>query len=228
VDVWRIPLQAPPDRLEEYRAVLNEAEQNRLASFYFQADRLRFLVAHGVLRSILGRYLGQPPVALSFSVNAFGKPALAPAWGDPPLSFNLSHSRDLALLAVAAGRHTGVDVEYIRPELVDERIPERFFSPAEVAALRRLPPGQQKDVFFQVWTRKEAFIKAKGMGLSIPLDQFDVSVTPGEPAALLRYAPDPAETACWELVSLQPGPGYAAALAVAGGGWALKNWEWVH
>jgi 4'-phosphopantetheinyl transferase len=152
--------------------------------------------------------------------------ALAEAQAARTLRFNLAHCQGLALYAIAWGREVGVDLEYIRENLADQRIAERFFSPAEVETLRSLPEGVQREAFFHCWTRKEAFVKARGEGLSFPLDQFDVSLAPGEPAALLRTLGDPEEAARWSLRELFPGPGFVAAVAAAGHSWRLSAWQW--
>jgi 4'-phosphopantetheinyl transferase len=120
----------------------------------------------------------------------------------------------------------GIDLEYIRSDLQVEQLAERFFSRREIATLRTLPPEVQRQAFFLCWTRKEAYLKARGEGLSLPLDQFDVSLIPGEPAALLSTQRDPYEVSRWSLQELTPAPGYAAALAVEGHGWGLACWQW--
>jgi 4'-phosphopantetheinyl transferase len=204
---------------------LSEDEGARAARFYFQKDREHFIVARGLLRSILGRYLDSEPSTLRFSYSNYGKPALVGA-EEAALRFNLSHSGGLALLAVTRGREIGVDLERVRPDFVDDQIAERFFSPREVARLRALPPGVQLEAFFTCWTRKESYIKAHGEGLSLPLDGFDVTLTPGEPAALLSTRGDLREAALWSLRALHPWPGYVAALAVEGHDWQLKTWRW--
>jgi 4'-phosphopantetheinyl transferase len=142
------------------------------------------------------------------------------------LGFNLAHSHELALYAITRGREVGIDLERIRSNLVDEQIAERFFSPREVVVLRGLPTHRQREAFFNCWTRKEAYVKAKGQGLSIPLDQFDVSLAPGEPAALLSTQWHPQEASRWSLQKLNPGCGYVAALAVEGHDWQVKCWQW--
>jgi 4'-phosphopantetheinyl transferase len=130
------------------------------------------------------------------------------------------------LVAVARGREVGVDIEQVRPEVAEERIPEQFFSPREVEVLRGLPAEQQVQGFFNCWTRKEAYVKAVGEGLSLPLDSFEVSLAPGEPAALLRTRPDPRDAERWVLSALRPGRGYAAALVVEGRPGPLRCWDW--
>ena len=147
---------------------------------------------------------------MQFSYSTFGKPYLEQElYGN--LCFNLSHSDGLALLAVARGRKLGIDVERIRPEIIKENVAEHFFSPEEVTKLRSLPVDQQAEAFFNCWTRKEAYIKARGEGLSIPLDQFNVSLMPGEPAALLEMKIDPEEVNRWHMMELVSGSNFKAA-----------------
>ena len=170
-------------RLPNLKQVLSADEHARAERFYFQKDRERFMVARGLLRTVLGRYLNQEPSQLRFCYSPYGKPALATGSGRNTLRFNVSHSHGLALYAITCGRELGVDVELIRPELPDEEIAERFFSFQEVSGLRALPPNMRLEAFFNCWTLKEAYIKARGEGLSLPLDQFDVALVPGEAAA---------------------------------------------
>ena len=160
----------------------------RAERFYFDEDRIHFIVGRGFLRCTLASYFGVQPKQLRFTYNAFGKPNLdlpSGSW----LKFNLSHAGKLALLAVTAGRELGVDLELIRPGMAQELIPEQFFSPSEVESLRGLPEEHQDAAFFACWTRKEAYVKAKGKGLSIPLDEFDVSLAPEYPRGLTKMQP---------------------------------------
>jgi 4'-phosphopantetheinyl transferase len=226
VHVWRASLDLDPYDLDNLRSTLSPDERPRADRFVLPQHRARFAAARGILRDILSRYLNCVPAAIDFHYGPSGKPALAPGSGRGEIRFNLSHSHGLALYSVAHSRGLGIDVESISSRVAEERIAERFFSPAEVAALRALPASARTAAFFRCWTCKEAYIKAKGGGLSIPLDSFDVSVTPGEPAALLGVRDDPLEAARWSLEELAPGGGYAAALAVEGTGWALRLWEW--
>jgi 4'-phosphopantetheinyl transferase len=172
----------------------------------------------------LGRYLELPPERLFFSYSPYGKPTLASL--DTPLRFNVSHSGELLLIAVTLERALGVDVEQVRPDMSVIEIAERFFSENERRALAGVPQALQHDAFFDCWTRKEAYIKAKGDGLSLPLDQFDVAFGPGRMAQLLATRPDRTEAARWRLQDLDVADGYKAALAVEGSGWALACWDW--
>lgn len=226
VHVWCVFLDRATPHITSLQQILSADECERAERFYFPKDREHFISARGLLRAILGGYLEVDPGRLRFCYSPYGKPALDRAWGGDTLRFNVSHSDRLALYAVTCNRELGVDVERIRPDFAGEEIAERFFSPNERAALRRLHPDVRCDAFFNCWTRKEAYIKARGEGLSLPLDQFDVSLTPGEPAALLNTRGDPADTSRWSLREIAPAPGYAAALCVEGSGWQLKCWHW--
>jgi 4'-phosphopantetheinyl transferase len=225
VHVWRTALDMPESHVRSLWHTLTVDERQRAERYVFQQDRTHFVVARGLLRVLLGRYLRQDPQHLRFTYGPHGKPALATDPGGATLHFNVSHSHGLALYALTHGREVGVDVERIRPEVVQEKVAEHFFSPREVTVLRALPTPLQATAFFACWTRKEAYIKAKGDGLALPLNQFDVSLAPGEPATLLHTAWDPQEAARWAMQDLAPAPGYRAAVAVAGHDWRLTCWD---
>ncbi len=226
VHVWRAALDQTPSQIHGFLHYLAADERARAERFYFERDREHFIVARGVLRAILGSYLNRAPECLSFCYSSLGKPALAGESDGDAIRFNVSHSHGVALYAVTRGREVGIDLERIRFDLAVAEIAERFFSRREVAMLRTLPPEGQRQAFFRCWTRKEAYTKARGEGLSLPLDQFDVSLAPGEPAAVLGTQRDPSEAFRWSLQELTPAPGYVAALAVAGHGWRLACWQW--
>ena len=210
--MWVAGLDVPPSRLGFLAGLLSADERERAGRFHFPRDRDRFVAGRGQLRELLGRYLRRPPDGLRFRYSAYGKPGLEESGG---LHFNVSHSGHMVLYALTRCADVGVDVELERPGLADDRIPERFFAPREVAALRRLPPAQQVRGFLTCWTRKEAFIKARGEGLSLPLHDFEVTLAPGEEPRLLRTAWAPAEAAKWSLRDLSDYcPGAVAALAV--------------
>lgn len=219
VHVWQVSLQQPVAVVTALHHLLNEDEAQRAARFHFPADQRRFTVGRGLLRLLLGRYLDAQPTQLCFAYNAYGKPQLAVVGEEPALHFNLSHSGEIALYAFARHYHLGIDVEQMRANLEWDALAQHVFSPYEQATLARLPASEQLPAFFRGWTRKEAFIKARGMGLSLPLDQFDVTLTPDEPAQLLATRDDPQEVTRWTLSDLPCPAGYAAALAVGGHGW---------
>jgi 4'-phosphopantetheinyl transferase len=223
VQVWRASLNRPDSRIDEMFATLTEDERRRAQRFHFEEDRRRFIAGRGILRALIGGYLGMAPAAVRFEYNLHGKPFLS---DNQAPRFNVSHSGGLALYAFAVDREVGVDVERVRPEFADEAVAQRFFSPQEVAVLRNLAPRQRVEAFFSCWTRKEAYIKARGKGLAIPLDQFDVSLAPDEPAAVLADRDAPSETGRWAMWRLEPGIGFAGAVAVEGQGCRLKSAQW--
>jgi 4'-phosphopantetheinyl transferase len=226
IHVWAAFVDQPLPFVSSMLRALSSDERARAERFHFPRDRHRYIVARGILRALLGRYLNSDPADVLLGYLPSGKPILAPEWRGDHFQFNLSHSHELALCAVGRRRRLGIDVEHVRPELAAERIAERFFSPSEVTALRALPQSCQAEAFFACWTRKEAYVKARGEGLQIPLNQFEVVVAPGQPAAILHDEADPQAVSRWSLRSLDLGPTYAAALAVEGQGWQLQRWFW--
>jgi 4'-phosphopantetheinyl transferase len=226
VHVWRATLDQTPSQIQGFLHNLAADERARAERFYFERDRRHFIVARGVLRAILGCYLNRVPECLSFCYGSHGKPALAGESDGHAIRFSVSHSSGVALYAVARSREVGVDLERIRLDLAVVEIAERFFSPREAAMLRTIPTEVRRQAFFRCWTRKEAYIKARGEGLSMPLDQFDLSLAPGDPDAVLGTQGDPSEASRWSLQELAPAPGYVAALAVEGHGWRLTCWQW--
>ena len=224
VHVWRASLSVSPSQLQRLSPILSTDERQRAERFHFEKDRGEFIAGRALLRTLLGRYLHREPSQLGFHYGASGKPRLAGE--DSSLRFNLSHSLGVALYAFGRGRELGIDVEHIRSNADAEKIAGRFFSAQEVAVFRSLPARQREKAFFDCWTRKEAYIKAKGDGLKAPLDAFSVSLSPGQPAALLNVQDDRAEVSRWSLRELEPGPGYAGAIIAQGNDWQLRCWEW--
>jgi len=226
VHVWRAGLDWPTSSITKLKEILSSDERARAERFHFEIDHRRHVVGRGVLRLVLARCLGASPHALRFDHGARGKPSLAAAFAPARLQFNVSHSGELVLVALTIGRMVGVDVEHIRHDLEVEAIAQRFFSARENSALATLASPARRDAFYACWTRKEAYIKAVGDGLALPLDQFDVAFLPGEPARLVATRPNGAEAGRWSLRDLDAGHGYRAALAVAGAGWRLATWDW--
>jgi 4'-phosphopantetheinyl transferase len=225
VHVWRIALAVPDAEQAERAAVLARDEVARAARFHFERDRRRWTAARGAVRAVLAGYAGVPAASLAFRVGPHGKPALDGPAARAGLDFNVSHSGDLALCAVTHERAVGVDVEAIRPDFATGEVARRFFAPAEVAALEALPPAERVEAFFACWTRKEAYIKARGTGIALGLDRFEVSLAPGRPVALLATQDGPVAAARWRLGALAPGEGYAGAL-VTDGPARLACWQW--
>lgn len=235
VMVWPAALHLPPDAVHIWYASLDQAasyrqhlfalltpeEQNRAARYRFERHGQHYIVSQGQLRMLLGSYLRCPPERIRFTHSPLGKPAVTKRLDGDRLMFNISHSQGQVIYAMTRNRAVGVDIEYIRPVVDAAQIAERFFSAQEQVALRTVPEDQKAIAFFNCWTRKEAYLKATGDGLSRPLHEFDVSLAPGEPALLLHDSRGKAEAARWSLAALPLVPGYAAALCVEGHGWRL-------
>jgi 4'-phosphopantetheinyl transferase len=223
IHIWRINLNEMLPQLKLLSGFLDLTEKRRAARFHFQHDQEHFAVGRGMLRLLLSFYLPFVPREIDFEYNQYGKPALKKIFHSE-IQFNVSHSHGLALVAVSAKDPLGIDLEWMRPELAGLKIARRFFAPAEVAALEQLPEAHQKEGFFNCWTRKEAFIKAKGKGLSIPLNQFAVALEPNQPAALLSTGWDASEAGRWSLYALPIDDGFRAALAAENRGHSLFYW----
>ena len=226
VDIWRINLAGQSDRIQQFRCLLSPDEVQRADRFYFDRDRRRFAVARAAMREILGRYAGLAAEELCFSYGPKGKPELAGGLEKSGIRFNLSHSSELALLAVTQGLMVGVDIEWIKPGFATDDIAQRFFSATEVQTLQSLPAGQRAEAFFSCWTRKEAYIKALGEGLSVPLESFAVAFAPGVPPALLHVRVDPTEVERWSMHNIEVSEGYKAAVVVEGRNHRLRHMEW--
>jgi 4'-phosphopantetheinyl transferase len=213
VDLWAVDLDA--EETAVYEPILVEDELARASRFHFDRDRQRYIVGRGRLRLLLGQYLGLLPEQVRLAYSEHGKPYLPPQPAQPVLHFNVTHSQQFALLAFAWGRRLGVDIEVIRPLTNMAAMVRRFFAPAEVAAWEAISPDRQVEAFYCGWTRKEAFIKAIGDGLSYPLDQFVVNLHPDESAQLLSVAGSIAAAEKWEMVAIRPFSHTVAALIVA-------------
>lgn len=225
VHVWRATLDRPAAQLERFSASLSDGERVRAGRLLLPVHRNAFVAARGILRELLAGYLGEDAPRLRFVYGPYGKPALDPTLGGD-LTFNVSHSHGLALVAVARQRRLGIDVERIRAERDWSRIAERFFAPEEVATLRRLLPQQRERAFFVCWTRKEAFLKATGEGIRRSLRSFEVSLEPGAQARLIHIDGDRERAEEWRMQDVNPDPAYAAALAVEGHGWRVTSYQW--
>ena len=221
VHLWRIDLAAVAVGEKRWLQILSPDERTRAARFHFSHDRQHFAATRALLRTILASYIASEPAELVFRYSEKDKPSLALVGNQ--VEFNVSHSGTMALLAFARGRALGVDVEKIREDFDPDALAHRFFSSEEQHQLGAIPPLERYHGFFRCWTRKEAYIKAKGAGLSLPLDQFDVSLRAGDENALLATRPDIAEAALWSLQDVPAGEGYVAALCVQGYGWRLKS-----
>ncbi len=220
IHVWAVRLDDASVDLDHARAVISLDERARAACFKFDRDRRRYLVAHAALHEILSRYLPIAPLGLSFDTGANGKPRLSQALAPSGIEFNLSHSNEMALLAVCYKREVGVDIEYVKEQFAFQEVAERFFTPREVAAMRGLPSHLQRQAFFKCWTSKEAFLKAKGTGLSGALDEVEIVIIADEQVRITTNVPG------WLLAELAPIDGHEAALVVAGGPVPIHYYLW--
>lgn len=221
IHVWYADLRTLAGRLDAFRALLSPDEADRAARFRTEPLRERCVLRRGLLRILLGRATGQTPESLAFDYGPQGKPSLP---GGP--AFNLADCKDDVLIAIAPARElpapeVGVDIERLRSVPDADGIAKRFFAPAEYAAFSAVPEPQRDEAFLNGWTRKEAFIKATGAGLSMPLDRFAVELVPGRPVGVLSVDPalEAGGAADWSMFDLRPASGMVAALAVRGGGW---------
>jgi 4'-phosphopantetheinyl transferase len=221
VDVWRAEL----DKIsaicwQQLAKTLSEDEQIRAEKFYFERDRRRFVAARGVLRSILGSYLGIRPNQVKFSYGRYGKPQLATG----EIYFNVSHSEELALYAIALHRQVGIDIEFQRPMPDAEKLAQRFFSASEFAELSALPAAEKQVAFFRYWTCKEAYLKALGTGLSQSLQTTNISLLADKPVLFRTSSAIPDSD--WFLEELTPAFNYTAALVVQGNQCLIGYWHW--
>jgi 4'-phosphopantetheinyl transferase len=217
IHVWHAALDREEKVLGRLESSLSPEEKARADRFHFANDRNRFIVARGLLRELLGKYLQQTSASLEFSYGEHGKPSLSGGNASSGLCFNLSHSAGLVVYAIARERNLGIDVEHVRPGSAGDDIAQRYFSSREVSDLRTLPPEARVEGFFHCWTRKEAYLKATGMGLQIPLDSFAVSLLPEKPAQFLGGV-EPR----WHLAAYHPTEGYVAAVVYDGAPRSLK------
>lgn len=212
VDIWTWSLDDWGGNEMSGLSILSDDEKERASRFVKPQDARRYVVGRAAMRGILGQYVGSAPAALSFSYNAQGKPELAAPGRRDPVRFNLSHSAGQAVLAVSRGFELGVDIEEVRT--FEEDVAGHFFSKAECAQLQSLPPGDRTLAFFRGWTRKEAFVKATGLGLSLALDSFDVSLIDDQQPMLRRMDPSIGSIEDWVLLGLDVPSGFCGAVAV--------------
>jgi 4'-phosphopantetheinyl transferase len=219
-------LDCPQSEMKYFEKILAEDEIKRANRFHFKVDRERFVAGRGMLRVILSSYLGVPPREISFTYGSHGKPGLKRQDGQPAVEFNLAHSAGTAIYALTRDRSVGVDIESSQSDFPVEEVAKNFFSSSELAALQALPRKLRVEAFFKCWTRKEAFIKALGDGLSCPLADFDVSLAPGEPAKLLNVGWAPEETSRWCMEDIDAVPGFSGAMVFSGARCRMHVSQW--
>jgi 4'-phosphopantetheinyl transferase len=225
VHVWRADLENIREDESRWLELLSSDEKERAGRFHFPADRQRYAASRAVLRMILAGYLDSPARDVAFTYSKKEKPSLSPAHAASRITFNLSHSGGVSLYAVARQRELGIDIEKLGRNSDLQGIARRFFSTCEQQQLAELSGEEKVQAFFRCWTRKEAYIKATGDGLSVSLTEFDVSLAAGSRNALLATRPDESQARQWELREVPAGPGYAAALCIQGQGCNVKDWS---
>lgn len=224
--VWCIRLDQSEAVVRTLEAHLCADEARRASTYRRDLDRTRYIVAHGALRELLAGYTRQTPRDISFDTTAKGKPFLVDDRGEQPFEFSLSHSGEWAVVGLTLLSELGVDIEQIDPDVKAEAVAQRFFSRSESAALRNVPPEQRTIAFFAAWTRKEAYVKARGVGIADRLSSFSVSVDPELIAILLDDSMDPHGTLHWRIYDLDIAAGYAAAIAAEGVTHRLRTMRW--
>jgi 4'-phosphopantetheinyl transferase len=220
VHVWLVDLRLDSESLAELRRTLSADEENRAQRFRSAVDKDRFIASHGILRTLLARYSLQQPRQLSFSEGPNGKPALTAGSNDKAMEFNLTHSGDHALIAIASGREVGVDSERVIEQDDHEKIARRFFSPLELASFLEYPDTERTEAFFRHWVRKEAYLKARGFGLTRHQEGFDVPLTRAQVSTFAH-----ADGTMWTAHEILPTPGYAAAVVAQGADWRLRSFD---
>ncbi len=213
VHIWYVDLQSDAIPIDALASLLSEDEQGRAARFHFDRHRRRFIVRRGALRVLLGRYANSPAGSLRFLYAPRGKPELSACTNPETLYFNSSHSHELCVIAVTRVGPVGVDVEYLRPMRDAEEIARRHFSESEIRDLMAVEPSDRERAFFTCWTRKEAYVKAVGDGLSIPLDGFEVTFLPEDPPRMYSESTS-MDLPIWSLFELVRGDPYVGALAL--------------
>lgn len=226
VHVWATTLTVAPGVLENFVATLSPEEKERAGKFKFEKHRNRFIAGRGALRTILGQYMSAGPTVLRFVYSTNGKPTLAEEFADTGMHFNLAHTEDLALIAVTRIGAVGVDVEGVRPVKNVEDLVARFFSARENEFFQKVSDAEKPVAFFNLWTRKEALLKATGEGITRSLALVEVSFLPGETARLLAIAGDAEKAAQWSLRDFSPATGFAGAIAIQARNVSVRCWKW--
>lgn len=226
VHIWSADLQMQSEQISFFSRVLSPDELKRSEHYYFDRDRNHFIASRGILRNLLGRYLDSSPGEIRFCYSPYGKPAVEAGQNENGLCFNVSHSRGAALYAFSVCCEIGIDIEYIRPDQFQETMASGIFSEGEIAALSGLPGHLRDKESFACWTYKEAYLKARGTGLSCSPGRVEVSLgLPGTPS-ILSIDGDYNEAPLWSLRKLDAGPRYAAALAVKPHEQEIRYYKW--
>lgn len=226
IHLWRVNLDRPTTEVSQLEKLMSAAEQEQAAQFHFTRDQSRFIVRHAVRRQLLSKHLGIAPTALKIDSGILQKPKIAAQLNPQGLRFNCSHSGDWALIALARELEVGVDLEQHQPLPDAAELAQSFFSDLEINELGRLPKSLQLRGFFDCWTRKEAFVKAIGLGLSFPLNHFSVTLAPDRPAMLLEVTGDPHAMEKWSMLSPDFLANHSTALVFDKAALDVKFFEW--
>lgn len=226
IHVFAATLSWPADILKQFATILSPDETARANKFKFERHRNRFIAGRGALREILALYLNANPSELTFDYSPNGKPTLAGQFAKTGIHFNLAHSEELALIAVTRIGIVGVDVERVRAVKEMDHLVARFFSPRESEAFQKVSEAEKPAAFFNLWTRKEALLKATGEGITRSLSLVEVSFLPGQPAQLIAIAGDSAKAAEWSLRELSPAIGFTGAIAIQSRDINVRCWKW--
>jgi len=225
VDVWRTRLDLPEEQINTYLALLSADEIERARRFKVKRKYREYVITRGLLRNVLGQTLDSDPGSFQFEYAEHAKPCLDEDWDGKPVSFNVSHSHNQALIAITLDRNIGIDIEKIRSDVDFRRLAKRFFSTQESGALDKLDETSLPTAFFACWTRKEAFVKALGDGISFGLSEFSVSTDPGAEQVSLATHWNPSEASEWSLANIRSETGYIAAIAVQQDSFKLRCWR---
>lgn len=220
IHVWRAPLACDTIKLRQFEEALTDDERRRADQYFFERDRKYFIASRGILRELLATYTHRSPADVQFRYGPQGKPSLDGKI-EESIRFNMSHSYGMAVFAFGLDCELGIDLEFIRPEIAIEEIAQQYFSRQELREFRALPSDLRPEGFFLCWTRKEAYIKARGLGLQIPLDSFSVSLTPDAPERLVSE-----DSERWSMQSLRPFEGFAGAVIGEGSSWRINRFDW--
>lgn len=213
IHLWQIDTKQFVNKLPKYYVELSQDEKKRADKFYFVKDKINFILAHAFLRGLLGKYIGVETESIQFYFNRYGKPLVSTDEGEG-VCFNLSHSGSMIFIALSPLYHIGVDVEQVKENKSFLSLSSSYFTKAEHSAICELPEKEQLPAFFRCWTRKEAYIKGQGKGLSLALDSFEVNVQNSKKELLLNTCHDPLALDRWSLLDIKISDEYVAALAV--------------
>lgn len=223
IDVWRVQLNPEHIVVDRCRRLLSSDELERADRFHFDVHRDRFTICRAALRMILSRYLDQQPTDINFIYGEHQKPGLHTSF--QRIEFNVAHSDDLAVIAFSQNNVLGIDVEYMRKNVDYLELASRFFATSESATLARVVPRLRRQTFYNGWTRKESYLKAKGSGLAVPLNSFAVTLAPNDPVKLVQSNAGPREVARWKIISFTPQEEFVGALTAEQGSWTTRGFQ---